>query len=78
MLDCVHNVSYTDNCLVITVNNANKNIPKILSYLDKVNWIEYKKPTLNDLFLQVAGNPMDNDDDAEGGFMERYARYDKS
>jgi ABC-2 type transport system ATP-binding protein len=64
--------------LVITVNNANKNIPKILSYLDKVNWIEYKKPTLNDLFLQVAGNLMVNEDDAEGGFMERYARYDKS
>ena len=78
LLDFVHNVSYTDNWLVITVNNANKNIPKILSYLDKVNWIEYKKPTLNDLFLQVAGNPKVNDDDAEGGFMERYARYDKS
>jgi ABC-2 type transport system ATP-binding protein len=78
LLDFVHTVSYTDNWLVITVNNANKNIPKILSYLDKVNWIEYKKPTLNDLFLRVAGNPKVNDDDAEGGFMERYARYNKS
>lgn len=78
LLDFVHKVSYADNCLVITVDNANKNIPKILSCLDNVSWIEYKKPTLNDLFLQVAGNPMVNEDNAEGGFMERYARYDKS
>ncbi|HTH23242.1 MAG TPA: ATP-binding cassette domain-containing protein [Nitrososphaeraceae archaeon] len=78
LLDFVHKVSYTDNCLVITVNNANKNIPKILRFLDNVNWIEYKKPTLNDLFLRVSGKPVVNDDNAEGGFMERYARYDKS
>ncbi|MDP9197425.1 MAG: ATP-binding cassette domain-containing protein [Thermoproteota archaeon] len=78
LLDFVHNVSYADNWLMITVDNANKNIPKILSCLESVRWIEYKKPTLNDLFLQVAGDPMVKEDSAEGGFMERYAQYDKS
>ena len=40
----------------------------LLKYLDNVESIEYKKPTLNDVFLQIAGGSLDNDDSPEGGF----------
>ena len=77
-LNFLHKIEKKDDFFLIHVDDANKNIPVLLKYLDKVESIEYKKPTLNDVFLQIAGGSLDNDDSPEGGFMQRYAQFDKS
>jgi len=35
---------------------------------------EFASPTLNDVFIQITGRNIK--EQAEGGFMERYAKYD--
>ena len=58
--------------------DANRNMPVLLKYLDNIESIEYTKPTLNDVFLQIAGGSLHDNDSPEGGFMQRYAQFDKS
>ena len=58
--------------------DANKNMPVLLKYLENIESIDYEKPTLNDVFLQIAGGRLEDDDSPEGGFMQRYAKFDKS
>jgi ABC-2 type transport system ATP-binding protein len=77
-LDFVRKIEKKDDFFHIYVDDANKNISILLKYLDNVESIEYKKPTLNDVFLQIAGGNLDNNDSPEGGFMQRYAQFDKS
>ena len=36
---------------------------------------EFASPTLNDVFIQITGRNIDKEQ-AEGGFMEKYAKYD--
>jgi ABC-2 type transport system ATP-binding protein len=74
--------------LHIYVDDASHNLPAILKIIDnanniKVESVELRSPTLNDVFLKFAqrhitskqGHDEDEDDDSEGGFMERYAQY---
>ena len=50
--------------LIVTVNN--------------VKSVDFRSPTLNDVFLKYTGRHImaQQEDHAEGGFMERYAQYE--
>jgi len=71
--------------LLIYVDDASHNLPAILKILDNTNnteieSVELRSPTLNDVFLKFARRHItrkegQDEDDSEGGFMERYAQY---
>jgi ABC-2 type transport system ATP-binding protein len=77
-LDFLRKIEKKDDLFFFHVADANKNMPVLLKYLDKIESIDYEKPTLNDVFLQIAGGRLEDDDSPEGGFMQRYAKFDKS
>ena len=61
--------------LILHVDNINHNLPIILKSIDNVESIEFSQPTLDDVFYTFTqGNIAE---EPEGGFMERYAQYDK-
>jgi hypothetical protein len=72
----IHNVERRekDDLVIISVENANRNLPVILKHID-TEWVEYTSPTLNDVFLRSTGR--DIKEEPEGGFMEKFARYDQ-
>ncbi len=87
-LDIVNQTESFENGIInISVNNANRDLPLILNYIQNISdyknnilSIDIKKPTLNDIFLKYTGRNIDtmtDKDDPEGGFMERYANYEK-
>jgi ABC-2 type transport system ATP-binding protein len=73
--------------VLIYVDDASHNLPTILKILDKANnteveSVELRSPTLNDVFLKFAQRHItkkqgldEDEDDSEGGFMEKYAQY---
>jgi ABC-2 type transport system ATP-binding protein len=75
--------------LLIYVDDASHNLPVIIKILDKTNHTEVesaklRSPTLNDVFLKFAHRQKhatskyeqdEDEDNSEGGFMERYAKY---
>jgi ABC-2 type transport system ATP-binding protein len=86
--DFVHKVeNLKEGIITIYVDNANHNLPSILKYTDKVTnnkiniiSVDFRRPTLNDVFLKFTGRRIEDQhdkDSAEGGFMERYAQYAK-
>jgi ABC-2 type transport system ATP-binding protein len=61
--------------VILQVEDINHNLPILLKSIDNVESVEFSQPTLDDVFhtfTQGAINEM-----PEGGFMERYAQYDK-
>ena len=54
----------------------------IIPIVPEVESVELRSPTLNDVFLKFAERHIarkqgqdEDEDDSEGGFMERYAQY---
>jgi len=75
--DFVHRVERKENSVIIYMEEVNSNLHMLIKDLDGVQTIEYSKPTLNDVFLKLSGDSLSGDS-PEGGFMQRYAQYDKS
>jgi ABC-2 type transport system ATP-binding protein len=75
--DFVHKVERKGNSVIIYMEKVNSNLHMLIKDLDGVQTIEYKKPTLNDVFLKLSGDYLSGDS-PEGGFMQRYAQYKKS
>ena len=73
----VHKVERKENSVIIYMEKVNSNLHMLIKDLDGVQTIEYKKPTLNDVFLKLSGDYLSGDS-PEGGFMQRYAQYKKS
>lgn len=73
-LDYVTKMDFVDETLIMYVDNAGKNLPNILKYVDAEH-VEFRSPTLNDVFLKLASKNIS--ESGEGGFMERYAQYGK-
>lgn len=73
-LKFVHKIESVNGFLILNVDNASKNIPELLRHVD-VESVESSSPTLNDVFLRLTGKKIK--EEPEGGFMERYAQYDK-
>ena len=72
--DFVHKVEQSDGFLVLSVEDAKKALPVLLQHVEAES-AEFASPTLNDVFIQITGRNIDKEK-AEGGFMERYAKYD--
>ena len=70
----VHKLQQSDSFLVLSVDNAKRDLPVLLQNVEAES-AEFTSPTLNDVFIQLTGRNTDKEQ-AEGGFMERYARYD--
>ena len=64
-----------DLILILHVDNINHNLPIILKSIDNVEYIEFSQPTLDDVFYTFTQGKIA--EEPEGGFMERYAQYDK-
>ena len=68
--------------MIVYVDNANENLHEVIKEINKQNTvdiqsIDFKIPTLNDVFINFTGRRIVDKDSAEGGFMERYAQYGK-
>ena len=79
--DFVHKVEVNDeeNVVIVYVDDASHNLPTILKAIDNnVKSVDFRSPTLNDVFLKYTGRHImaQQEDHAEGGFMERYAQYE--
>jgi ABC-2 type transport system ATP-binding protein len=75
--DFVHKVEFEANTAIVYMDEVNSNLHSLIKDLKGVRTIEYKKPTLNDVFLRLSGDYLSGDS-PEGGFMQRYAQYKKS
>lgn len=75
--DFVHKVELEKNTAIVYMDEVNSNMHRLIKDLKGVRTIEYKKPTLNDVFLRLSGDSLSGDS-PEGGFMQRYAQYKKS
>jgi ABC-2 type transport system ATP-binding protein len=75
--DFVHKVEQKANTVTVYMEEVNSNLHMLIKDLKGVQTIEYNKPTLNDVFLKLSGDSLSGDS-PEGGFMQRYAQYDKS
>jgi ABC-2 type transport system ATP-binding protein len=73
-LDFVRKVEQSDGFLVISVNNAKRDLPILLRFVE-AETVESTSPTLNDVFIQLTGRKI-KEEQPEGGFAERYAKYD--
>ncbi|MFL6521963.1 MAG: ATP-binding cassette domain-containing protein [Nitrososphaera sp.] len=71
--DFVHKVEQYDGFLVLSVNNAKRDLPMLLRHVE-VETVESASPTLNDVFIHLTGRNIK--EDPEGGFAEKYAKYD--
>jgi ABC-2 type transport system ATP-binding protein len=70
----VHKLEQSDGFLVLSVDNAKRDLPVLLQNVEAES-AEFTSPTLNDVFIQLTGRNTDKEQ-AEGGFMERYAKYE--
>ena len=75
--DFVHKVELEENTAIVYMDEVNSNMHSLIKDLKGVRTIDYKKPTLNDVFLRLSGGSLSGDS-PEGGFMQRYAQYKKS
>ena len=73
-LDFVHKVEQSNGFLVLSVNNAKRDLPMLLRHVE-AEIVEFASPTLNDVFIHLTGRKM-KEEQPEGGFAERYAKYD--
>jgi ABC-2 type transport system ATP-binding protein len=71
--DFVRKVEQIDGFLVLSVNNAKRDLPMLLRHIE-VEIADFAIPTLNDVFIDLTGRNIK--EDPEGGFAESYAKYD--
>src|ERR671919_714574 len=72
-LDFVHKVEQNNGFLVLSVNNAKRDLPILLRHIE-ADIAEFTSPTLNDVFIHLTGRNIK--EEPEGGFSEKYAKYD--
>jgi ABC-2 type transport system ATP-binding protein len=72
-LDFVHKVEQNNGFLVLSVNNAKRDLPILLRHIE-ADIAEFSSPTLNDVFIHLTGRNIK--EEPEGGFAEKYAKYD--
>jgi ABC-2 type transport system ATP-binding protein len=73
-LDFVHKVEQNDGFLVVSVNDAKRDLPMLLRHVE-AEMVESASPTLNDVFIHLTGRNF-KEQEPEGGFAEKYAKYD--
>jgi len=73
LFDFVRRVDQSDGFLVLSVNDAKRDLPLLLRQVD-AEMADFVIPTLNDVFMQLTGRKIK--EESEGGFGEKYAKYD--
>jgi ABC-2 type transport system ATP-binding protein len=71
-LKYVKNVEKTNGEVCLTVKNADEHLQEILKVVGKVESVEVRSPTLNDVFLHYTGREI-REDSPEGGIFQRIA-----
>ena len=61
--------------IILQVDDINHNIPIILRSIENIESVEFSQPTLDDVFHTITQGAIN--EVPEGGFMERYAQYEK-
>lgn len=74
----VHKATERDGRLMLTVDNASAHLQEILGKVGKVESVELRSPTLNDVFLHYTGRQIREGGEAEGGWAERSMHYSGS
>ena len=64
-----------DPLIILQVDDINHNLPILLKSIDNVESVEFSQPTLDDVFHAFTQGSIN--EVPEGGFMERYAQYEK-
>jgi len=74
-LSFIHDIETEDNgSIILTVEDASRNLPIILKRVN-VEWVEFSSHNLNDVFIHFTAQNFR--EQPEGGFMEKFANYDK-
>ncbi|HEY1211865.1 MAG TPA: ATP-binding cassette domain-containing protein [Nitrososphaera sp.] len=73
LFDFVQRVHKSDGFLILSVNDAKRDLPLLLRQVD-AEMADFVIPTLNDVFIQLTGRRIK--EESEGGFGEKYAKYD--
>ncbi|MFQ5800963.1 MAG: ATP-binding cassette domain-containing protein [Candidatus Hydrothermarchaeales archaeon] len=68
--DYILKIEQKDNHLILTVCDAKMNLQEILNIAGKVESVEMRSPTLNDVFLHYTGREI-REGPPEGGYVER-------
>ncbi len=74
-LDYVKDVGSLDGTISLTVLNAGEHLQEILKVVGKVESVEVRSPTLNDVFLHYTGREFRDEGQAEGSFYEKAMTY---
>ena len=61
--------------IILQVDDINHNIPIILRSIENIESVEFSQPALDDVFHTITQGAIN--EVPEGGFMERYAQYEK-
>ena len=64
-----------NSLIILQVDDINHNLPVLLKSIDNVESVEFSQPTLDDVFHAFTQGSIS--EVPEGGFMERYAQYEK-
>lgn len=73
-LSFIHRISTdVDGSIILSVEDASRNLPKILKKVNAES-VEFSNRNLNDVFIHFTAQ--DTKEQPEGGFMEKFARYD--
>jgi len=73
-LSFIHRISTdVDGSIILLVENASRNLPKILKKINAES-VEFSNRNLNDVFIHFTAQ--ETKEQPEGGFMEKFARYD--
>jgi ABC-2 type transport system ATP-binding protein len=74
-LSFIHDIGTEANgSVILTVEDASRNLPIILKRIN-VESVEFSSHNLNDVFIHFTAQNFR--EQPEGGFMEKFARYDK-
>jgi len=76
-LSYVSEAKITDGLVEITMKEAHLHLPDLLSKVEKVECVETRAPTLNDVFIRLTGRSIRDDEMEEdtGSWVESVARY---
>lgn len=72
-IESVSKIEADDNNIVLTVRNASQNLKEILDVAGKIDSVEIRSASLNDVFLKYTGKEI-RVESGEGGLFERAMR----
>tara|TARA_Y100000294_G_scaffold148965_1_gene145589 strand:- start:2972 stop:3358 length:387 start_codon:yes stop_codon:yes gene_type:complete len=68
----VKSVYFNDGVVTLKIVDANRHLQEILDVVGRVESVEMRSPTLNDVFLHYTGRQI-REESPEGGFYDRVA-----